>query len=221
MVVLFIGRPLIAKGGHMETNQINYQSKNAWKPIGIIFIITTAILLGLAIFLFVQNNQKQSQLNNVSNNEKCEDKNDSGNKDNVDQAETPDVSDNNTSNNAGYLVIEELGIKVKTNYADQLSYEYVNLSGTEKYEAMGNVVYAVGISASRAIIPSENCKRGVGGIVKLSNVSNHSAFTGKILGNYGFIGFAPNDGGICSDAETELKYELFNALTNPQNFVAL
>ena len=93
----------------MENNQIN-QPKNVWKPIAIVAISVSVILLGLSIFLLVQNSNQRAQIN--SQNDKSDVSDQTEDNTNVDKKPDTDISDNSQTS-TDYLVIEEWGVKFK------------------------------------------------------------------------------------------------------------
>jgi len=205
----------------MENNQI-YQNKNGWKLTAIILIAVSVILAGVAVYFGVQSAKDTESTSNRDIAKDDSYQNEANIKEKEEQEDLPDIAENNGE----FLIVPEWGIKIRLPYLNQLSRTFANSTTFAVDTSIATPTSGILLSAEKSLVPSELCVALNFRIVRVA-VTDKSKFTDKntiggiIVGNYGYIPWTTNDGGICSEAEMEIREEISSALGNPQNYVAL
>jgi len=205
----------------------NSQIKNTWKVVGIISLSISSILIGVTVLLLIQNGNQQSKINSQKDVASQCDNESLSNKEgqeNAEQNPNTNISDKPQADINGYLVIREWGLRVKLPEADKLEYTHSTGNTGVHYNTGGTPDSSVVITAKQSLISTESCVADVGAIIRVANIVDVQILhnlNGRIIGDFGYFGIGPQDGGICNDYETEIKTDIMQALKDPRNYEAL
>ena len=170
---------------HMQQVIPSTISQDKWKPIAIVSIIAFALSAGLAIFFFIQNNSKQSQIDSLIStcdnkiSESCGDV----------ALDTPITSDDVPNKTADYLVVQKWGIKIRMRDADKISL-HTNFSMLEDpaQDVESGAYYdsLISYTINDGVLFDNRCDAGgLGGvIIRLINTGGLTNY--RIVGDYAF-----------------------------------
>jgi len=182
----------------MENNNITATTnKDKWKIPAIIFMASSVILAGTSIFLFIQNDDKQSRIDSAIVS-KCDDSNDSG-KDTQTNTNVPnnsEISESNQNSNEGYLVISEWNIKIKMQDVANVTYKYTS-SAPEWFKGLVQYDSKITLVINDQALTDVTCGLGVD-ILRIISVDN-AALQGsgwesriRAVGNYSYLKNGPD-----------------------------
>ena len=210
-------------------NQQESAKKDTWKITAIVFIALSVILSGLSIFLAVSNNQ---QTNNSATSKNDSLTNTTNSTENATVSEDKNISTaENSINHNEYLVLPEIGIKIKTQHAVKLSQSYSGAinSSSQTYDGSTLVDY-VRLEIAREFLTSgEGCLSELLSISRLKDIPQANDIHPissqptiiKVIGDYSLGIARVHDGGYCSESEMQLKSDIWNDISNPDNWSAL
>jgi hypothetical protein len=186
-----------------DTNINPNTSKNGWKVTTFVFIGLTVALVAVSAYLLVKLSAANSNdiTNNTQTSDTSKDTTTNKDKDELTTVTTPDVSEE--TDNDGYLVIGEWGVKIKMRDAAVMSYVFTDYSN-ELPDFRGIATFD---SSVRPVISSDdpNCLIGMD-ILRLRTLNNDAiaeSFSPLVrnVGDRKYLRNGPQQTAFCADSD--------------------
>ena len=197
-----------------NTGQQHIIANKGWKITTVIFVVLSAILIGTSTFLTIKTNQPSNNLS-TSENDKIT-KIDS----NTTPTEDCGSTENPHINYTEYIVLPEIGLKIKTKYATKLAHGWSGYVNEKDEYTGGEFVDWVVIYAQKHLFENPECEISIAQINRLTGISESSEYV-KPIGDYWFRLGAGGGIGRCSDADLQLLRAVSEDVRNMDNWEIL